>query len=157
MRCSVKFCPSTYSFKDKSFFSYPKENDCLKLWMNNCQTNHLAETLSKKNNLVVCADHFEDKMFSKKTTNIWLVHDAVPTIFSDNIIFQRQQEIIERCSNSGPSTSQSESASVDQSGYESPASSSDSIIQTPLYFSNNTPRRLKLKTKLQFEKRKINV
>ncbi|XP_050539008.1 uncharacterized protein LOC126904238 isoform X3 [Daktulosphaira vitifoliae] len=44
----------------------------------------------------------------------------------DNIIFQRQQEIIERCSTSGPSTSQSESVSIDQSGYESPASSSDS-------------------------------
>ncbi|XP_050542903.1 uncharacterized protein LOC126906365 [Daktulosphaira vitifoliae] len=73
----------------------------------------------------------------------------------DNIIFQRQQEIIERCSTSGPSTSQSESVSVDQSGYESSASSSDSIIQTPLYLSNNTPRKLKLKTKLQFETRKF--
>ncbi|XP_050529256.1 THAP domain-containing protein 3-like [Daktulosphaira vitifoliae] len=159
MRCSVKYCSSRCSYKDKSFFSYPKESNRLKLWLANCQTNHLAEALSKKKNLIVCADHFEDKMFLNRTTKNRLVHDAVPTLFSDNIIFQRQQEII-KCVTSSPSTTEpfnslSKSALIDQSGYESPVSSSDSITQTPLYLLANTPSKLKLKTKLHSERQKI--
>lgn len=82
MRCSVKFCQSKASFRNKSFFSYPKEPNRLKVWITNCDTNHLAEALLKSNNYRVCADHFEETMFLNSTTKNRLVHDAVPRLFS---------------------------------------------------------------------------
>lgn len=89
MRCSVKFCPSKYSLKNKSFFSYPKEAKRLEEWMANCQTSHLAETISKKNSYRVCSDHFENKMFLNRTTKNRLVHNAVPTLFRCELCFNQ--------------------------------------------------------------------
>ncbi|XP_050435993.1 THAP domain-containing protein 1-like [Adelges cooleyi] len=90
MRCSVKFCNNRACDKKRSFFRYPiKEPERCKVWMKNCQTEHLAEQLVDSHK--VCADHFEKKMFLNASVKNRLVFNAVPTVFNDDIINQRKQ------------------------------------------------------------------
>ncbi|XP_050543844.1 52 kDa repressor of the inhibitor of the protein kinase-like isoform X4 [Daktulosphaira vitifoliae] len=90
MRCSVQFCENKACFRNKSFFSYPRELERLKKWMKYCNTTHLFDRLIKTNSFKVCADHFENKMFLNVTTRNRLVYDAVPTVFSDEILNKRK-------------------------------------------------------------------
>lgn len=87
MRCSVKFCDNKASSQNLSFFSYPKDKDRLTIWTKNCETEHLADALTKSNNYRVCAAHFDSKMFLNPTTKSRLVFNAVPTLFSGKLYF----------------------------------------------------------------------
>lgn len=80
-RCSVQFCKSRASSRNSSFFQYPKD-ERLVIWMQNCETEHLAEALALKNSYKVCGEHFENKMFLNATTKNRLVFNAIPTKFN---------------------------------------------------------------------------
>lgn len=90
-RCSVKFCNNRASARKMSFFSYPKENDRRLVWMQNCDTFHLADALAKKNSYKVCAEHFVSKMFLNPNARNRLVFNAVPTLFSGKHTFGIQR------------------------------------------------------------------
>lgn len=86
-RCSVKFCNNRASSQNMSFFSYPKENDRRLVWMQNCDTGHLADALAKKNSYKVCGEHFVSKMFLNPLAKNRLVFNAIPTLFSGEYTF----------------------------------------------------------------------
>lgn len=81
MRCSVPFCKTKASSRNASLFKYPTD-ERLAVWIENCQTQHLAEALSTKNNFKVCGEHFENNMFLNSVTKNRIVFNAIPTKFN---------------------------------------------------------------------------
>lgn len=82
-KCTVRFCRNFQKCDGNiSFFSYPKDADRRKLWMVNCETEYLADKLTRPNSYRVCGAHFENSMFLNINTKTRLVYNAVPTIFN---------------------------------------------------------------------------
>ncbi|KAL5246295.1 hypothetical protein ACI65C_013703 [Semiaphis heraclei] len=90
-----EFCDSKMSLtKNISYFRFPSDPLRCKQWMEKCQTENLLKkkTTILYKNYRVCGVHFEDNMFLNPSTRNRLTMNAVPTIFSAEILLKREME-----------------------------------------------------------------
>nr|CAD7194448.1 unnamed protein product [Timema douglasi] len=86
--CAVPGCNSTQaSCPDKTFFKFPISDDKCRHWLSICKRHDLIRKPSSYVNYhyTICSDHFIGDHFLD-TTRRELKHNAVPTIFNQNLL-----------------------------------------------------------------------
>ncbi|XP_022170592.1 uncharacterized protein LOC111033940 [Myzus persicae] len=92
LSCAVKYCNNkSRTSVGVSYFTMPKNTERRSEWIKQCLPEY-ADKNAFVQNLRICSEHFEDKMFLNVQKKNRLTDFAVPTLFSDEILAKRESE-----------------------------------------------------------------